>query len=177
MDSPSRREDGSRRASRGRLRPSGGKGGGIVTASAELAAARIMAVWLPRLAIDRWRRLQGCAKGEGADASPLVLIAETAHGPRIEAANDAGLEAGARPGMRLADARTLCPALRVAPADPEGDRTLLGRLAEWAQHWGPWAAVDPPDALTVDVRAFSLLFAGEPVLLGGPDTNFTATGF
>src|SRR5690606_33208541 len=93
---------------RGRLRPSGGKGGGIVTASAELAAARIMAVWLPRLAIDRWRRLQGCAKGEGADASPLVLIAETAHGPRIEAANDAGLEAGARPGMRLADARTLC---------------------------------------------------------------------
>jgi protein ImuB len=148
-----------------------------VTLRPELAEARIMAVWLPRLAIDRWRRLQGCAKGEGADAVPLALIAETAHGPRIEAANDAGLEAGARPGMRLADARTLCPALRVAPADPEGDRTLLGRLAVWAQRWGPWAAVDPPDGLLVDVRAVAHLFGGEPELLADAETSFTAQGF
>ena len=105
---------------------------------------RIMAVWLPRLAVDRWRRLESCAKGEGADASPVALIIETAHGPRIDAANDAGLEAGARSGMRLADARTLCPALRVAPADPAGDLALLKRLAVWSQRWGPWAAVDPP---------------------------------
>jgi protein ImuB len=135
-----------------------------------------MAIWLPRLAVDRWRRLEGCAKGEGGDASPVALIAETAHGPRIEAANDAGLEAGARPGMRLADARTLCPALRVAPADPVGDRALLKRLAAWAQRWGPWAAVDPPDGLLVDVSAVAHLFGGEPRLLADAEASLAAQG-
>ena len=76
---------------------------------------RIMAIWLTRLAVDRWRHAEGCAKGEGTDGAPVALVAETAHGPRIEAANDAGLAAGARPGMRLADARTLYPRLGVAP--------------------------------------------------------------
>ena len=46
-----------------------------------------MAIWLPRLAIDRWRRLEGCAPGEGADAAPVALVRETAHGPRITAVN------------------------------------------------------------------------------------------
>src|SRR5207244_4100602 len=78
---------------------------------------RIMAIWLARLAIDRWRR----SEAEGADAHPTALIAETAHGPRLAAANDAGLTAGAQPGMMLADARALCPALKVAPSDPAGD--------------------------------------------------------
>src|SRR5688572_11502915 len=64
----------------------------------DIPPRRIMAIWLTQLAVDRWRRLEacpersrrGCAKGEGADAEPVALIAETAHGPRIEASNDAG---------------------------------------------------------------------------------------
>jgi len=72
-----------------------------------------MAIWLARLAIDRWRH----NAGEGADAEPTVLTTETAHGPRIDAANDAGLAAGAKAGMRLADARALCPGLKTGSAD------------------------------------------------------------
>src|SRR3546814_4473188 len=96
-----------------------------------------MAILLPRLAIDRWRHTEHCRKGEGADARPTVLIEETAHGPRIAAANDAGLAVGARRGMRLADARALCPSLKAVSGDPAGDLAFLRRLTLWAQRWGP----------------------------------------
>jgi len=135
-----------------------------------------MAVWLTRLAVDRWRHAEGCRHGEGADAAPVALIAETAHGPRIETANDAGLAVGARPGMRLADARTLYPRLGVAPADPGGDRAFLERLAVWAQRWGPWTAVDPPDGLLVDVSAVAHLFGSEQRLLADAQACLAVRG-
>lgn len=130
-----------------------------------MSTRRIMALWLARLEIDYWRHHEGCRPGEGADARPLALIAETAHGPRIEEANDAGLAAGARPGMMLADARALCPHLAVAPASSDGTRDFLERLAVWAQRWGPWSAIDPPDGLLVDVTGVAHLFGGEERLL------------
>ncbi|HEX7751276.1 MAG TPA: DUF6504 family protein [Novosphingobium sp.] len=124
-----------------------------------------MAIWLPRLAIDRWRRLEGCAPGEGADAAPVALVRETAHGPRITAVNRAGYAAGASLDMLLADARTLCPALAAVPADEAGDRAFLETLAVRAQRWGPWSAVDAPDGLLVDVSGAAHLFGGEGALL------------
>jgi protein ImuB len=135
-----------------------------------------MSIWLARLAIDRWRLEAGCAEGEGADAEPHALIAETAHGPRIEAANDAGIAAGARPEMRLADARALCPQLRVSPSDPAGDLALLRKLALWAQRWGPWSALDRPDGLLVDVTAVAHLFGGEERLLADAQDMFARRG-
>ena len=134
---------------------------------------RILSVWLSQLAIDRWRQVEGIARGEGRDASPLALIAETAHGPRIEAANDAGRAAGARKGMMLADARTLCPQIDVAPADPASDLDFLEKLALWARRWGPWSAMDAPDCLLVDVTAVAHLFGGEAKLLTDAGQAFT----
>jgi protein ImuB len=131
-----------------------------------------LAIWLPRLAIDRWRLVDRLEEGQGADARPLALIDETAHGPRIAAVNAAGLEVGARPGMMLADARTLCPQLAVAPADRGGDHAFLESLAIWAQRWGPWSAVDPPDGLLVDITGAAHLFGGEAGLLGDVRTAF-----
>ena len=104
------------------------------------------------------------------------MIAETAHGPRIEAANDAGIAAGARPGMRLADARALCPALKVAESDPAGDLAFLETLALWAQRWGPWSALDTPDGLLVDVSAAAHLFGGEVRLLADAQAGFVKRG-
>ena len=101
---------------------------------------RILSIWLARLAIDRWRLLEGCGEGAGADGQPIALVTDTAHGPRIDAANRAGLDAGAHPGMRLADARALCPVIAVRPSDPAGDLAFLENLAVWAQRWGPWSA-------------------------------------
>lgn len=131
-----------------------------------------MAIWLPRLAIDRWRLAEGLKPGEGADAHPLALIADTAHGPRITAANHAGLAAGAEPGKMLADARAACPNLAVAHADRGGDLAFLENLALWAQRWGPWSAIDPPDGVIVDVTGVAHLFGGERGLLGDAGKSF-----
>ncbi len=126
---------------------------------------RILAIWLKQLAVDRWRLTEKLERGEGADAAPLALIAETARGVRIAAANEAGQAAGAQAGMMLADARTLCPHLAVARSDPAGDLAFLESLALWVRRWGPWSAIDPPDGLIVDVTGVSHLFGGEEALL------------
>ncbi|MFN3511116.1 MAG: Y-family DNA polymerase, partial [Tsuneonella troitsensis] len=141
-----------------------------------MAHRRILSVWLSRLAIDRWRLASGLAPGEGADAEPTALIIETAHGPRIEAANPAGLAAGARSGMMLADARALCPSLKVSPSDPAGDHDFLEKLALWALRWGPWSAMDAPDGVLVDVTAVAHLFGGEEKLLADAKAKFAARG-
>ncbi|MFM5916698.1 MAG: DUF6504 family protein [Novosphingobium sp.] len=130
-----------------------------------------MAIWLARLAIDRWQL------AEGASAEPLALIAESAHGPRLTAANDAARAAGVRAGTSLTDARALCPELTVAPADPAGDLALLEKLALWGQRWGPWSALDPPDGLLVDVTGVAHLYGGEGLLLADAAERLQARGF
>ncbi|MFM5924651.1 MAG: DUF6504 family protein [Novosphingobium sp.] len=127
--------------------------------TASSSGRRILSIWLPTLAIDRWQR------AEGISPAPLALLSETAHGPRIVAINTAARQAGVRAGTMLADARALCPDLTVAPGDPGGDRAFLEKLAVWAQRWGPWSALDPPDGLLVDVSAVAHLFGGEAGLL------------
>jgi protein ImuB len=133
---------------------------------------RVLSIWCANLAIDRWR----LAAGEGADALPTALIAETAHGPRIEAVNAAARQAGAQAMMRLTDARAICPELIAAPADPAGDSDFLERLALWAQRWGPWSALDPPDGVIVDVTGVSHLFGGEAALLADVGAQITRRG-
>ncbi len=131
-----------------------------------------MSIWLARLSVDRWRR----ASTPEADAAPTALILETAHGPRITAVNDAGAAAGARAGMLLADARALCPQLVAVPADPAGDLAALEKLALWAQRWGPWSVLDPPDGVLVDVTGAAHLFGGEGRLLADVTAVFAARG-
>ena len=139
-----------------------------------------MAIWCRDLALDRWRLAEGCARGPealaAADAAPLALIAETAHGPRIAAVNAAGREAGVQCGVMLADARTLCPQLAVRPADPAGDLAFLEHLALWAQRWGPWSALDAPDGLLVDTTGTAHLFGGEAALLTDAHAQFLKRG-
>ncbi len=76
----------------------------------------------------------------------------------------------------LADARTLCPALRAVPADPAGDLDFLEKLAVWAQRWGPWSALDPPDGMLVDASAVGHLFGGEARLLADVGRAFERRG-
>ena len=120
---------------------------------------RILSIWLPDLAIDRWQL------AEGESPAPFALLAETVHGPRLTALNAAARQAGVQGGTMLADARAICPDLAVAPGDPAGDLAFLERLAIWAQRWGPWSAIDPPDGLLVDVTGVPHLFGGEAGLL------------
>ncbi len=142
-----------------------------------MLARRILAIWCRDFPIDHWRLRAQVARGDGADAAPLALIAETAQGPRIAATNAAGLAVGAGAGMMLADARALYPGFAVAPSDPAGDLDLLEKLAVWAQRWGPWSAIDPPDGLVIDVTGAAHLCGGEPALLADARARFADRGF
>lgn len=133
---------------------------------------RILSLWLRCLAMDRHRLLHGPEK----PGKPLVLIADTAHGPRISALGEAGADVGAQVGMMLADARAVCPRITTAPYDEAGDLAFLKQLAAWAMRWGPWAALDPADGLLVDVSAVAHLFGGEAMLLADAHEAFARRG-
>ncbi len=103
-------------------------------------------------------------------------MSESADGPQIAAVNAAARTAGVELGGRLTDARALCPDLAVAPGDPGGDRAFLEKLAIWAQRWGPWSVLDPPDGLLVDVTGVAHLFGSEAVLLEDAAVRLAARG-
>jgi len=79
--------------------------------------------------------------------------------------------------MLLADARALCPELAAVPADPAGDLAALEKFSLWAQRWGPWSALDPPDGVLVDVTGAAHLFGGEAALLADVAAAFAGRGF
>ena len=133
---------------------------------------RILSLWLNALAMDRY----ALKHGPEEPGNPRVLIADTAHGPRIEALGRPAAAAGARVGMMLADARTLCPQLATAQHDHTGDLDFLEKLAVWALRWGPWTALDQPDGLLVDVTAVPHLFGGEHKLLADAQAAFARRG-
>ncbi|MEQ1498040.1 MAG: DUF6504 family protein [Novosphingobium sp.] len=131
---------------------------------------RILSIWCSQLAIDRWQL------AEGSSAAPFALTSEVAHGLRLSALNAAARDGGARGGMMLSDARAICPDLAVAPGDPAGDLALLERLAVWAQRWGPWSALDPPDGVLVDCSGAAHLFGGEDGLLDDAGRSLARRG-
>ena len=126
---------------------------------------------MPNLAIERWAKSSGFAPD-----SPVVLTVEGTHGPVIHAVTRAAAAVGAKPGARLTDARALEPSLIAVPADPEGDRALVQRLARWAQRWSPLVEVDGDDALRLDVSGVAHLFGGEDGLAEDVRERFAAAG-
>ena len=78
--------------------------------------------------------------------------------------------------MTVAQARALCPAVRIIPFDPEKGRRALQQLAQWCGRFSPVVAVDPtpmssgmpdetPDGLLLDVTGEAHLFGGEQWLV------------
>lgn len=134
---------------------------------------RILSVWWPHLAIERWRKTAG---SDFTPEAPVVLTLEGTHGPVISAVTKAAAESGARAGARLTDARALDPRLIAIPADPAGDQALVERLARWAARWSPLVEVDGRDALRLDVSGIAHLFGGEAALVDDVHRRFAALG-
>lgn len=132
---------------------------------------RVLSIWLPALAIERWAK-----SSDFAPDAPVVLTVEGTHGLVIHAVTKAAAERGARPGVRLTDARALDPGLIAVPADPANDEALLQRLARWALRWSPLVEVDGPDGLRLDVTGVAHLFGGEEALAEEVRKRFAAAG-
>ena len=126
---------------------------------------------MPNLSIERWTKL---ASSKPDDR--VALVEEGPHGQLVGAVTEAARAAGARPGMRLTDARALDPGLVAVAADGAGDRDLLDRLARWAARWSPLVEVDGDDGIRLDASGVAHLFGGEAALLRDIETRFAALG-
>ena len=79
----------------------------------------------------------------------------------MTAVDAAAAARGLRPGLALADARALCPTVRVAEADPDADAALMGAVVDWCRRFTPLAAPDGRDGAVLDIGGASHLFGGE----------------
>lgn len=129
-------------------------------------------MWLRRLSTDRIERHLP-AQVEG----PRAVVASIKSAQRIVALNDEASALGLKPGMPLADARAMYPALPVADADHEADRRLLEAVADWCDRYTPLVGLHSPDGLVLDIAGCAHLFGGEAALAHDLIARLSHQGF
>ncbi len=95
---------------------------------------------------------------------------------RLAAVSRAALAQGLLPGLPLADARARVPALESVAHDRAADAAWLRRLARACEVATPTIALEPPDALLLDVGASAHLFGGPGALAGRLLSRLAAMG-
>lgn len=131
---------------------------------------RYLSIWIPDWSISRHYQQASPRTPNGAPSSddpghhPFALVTPAQGGIRIMAANRAARRAGILIDQTLADARALCPVLKIADHDPAADQAALERLALWCIRYTPWVASQPPDGLCLDMTGGAHLFGGEAAL-------------
>ena len=93
-------------------------------------------------------RLERCGHDT---AGPVVLVEFARSADRVLACTPLVARAGVVPGMALAEARALCPELRVERREGEGERGDLESLRDMLLRFSPAVAAVFPDGLLVDV--------------------------
>jgi protein ImuB len=119
-------------------------------------ARRILSVWFPRLAAERWLR-----RAPELAAAPFAVVAAENGALRLSSLGPVAEAAGLRRGTGLADARAILPGLVTRPADPVREADFLAALARWAGRFSPWMAVEGEEGLVLDVTGCAHLFGGE----------------
>jgi len=122
------------------------------------AGRHIVYIQFPYLAAARVRRRDG-------DSGQPVLITRQVGGVDMVVAGCARAAAfGLAAGMRLADARALCPRLVTDDFDAASDHADLWRLALWARRYSPLTA--PGDTgIWLDIAGAEHLFGGTRALV------------
>ncbi len=141
-----------------------------------VAQQRIVSVWFPDLAMDRWRRIVSQQRTLPGDEVLVVLAAQGSHGPVVHAVSAAGVALGISSGQRVVDVQAIHPDLHVENADPSGDQKLLERCAFWARRWCPWTVRDAEDGIVMDVSGAAHLFGGEAAMLRDIGQRFAMQG-
>ena len=119
-------------------------------------AKRVMSLWFPRLPLDLLAR-----RGDGRLEGPFAITQVLKNAPRLTHLTEGAVKAGARTGQSLADARAMCPELLTQAVNLEAQELLLRALWRWSDRLSPWAALDAPDGLFLDMTGCAHLFGGE----------------
>lgn len=86
-------------------------------------------------------------------------------------------QGGLMPGMPLATARAMHPALEVIDHDPFADAALLAAVADWCDRFTPLVALDGADGLLLDITGCAHLFGDEAELLAMLSAALMRQGF
>lgn len=113
-----------------------------------------LALRFPFLPADR------CRRGGAPPDPPFALVERQGNALRLAAVSPEALALGLLPGLPLADARARLPTLAALPHDPAADAALLRRLARHALDFTPLVALEPPQALLLDIAGSAHLFGG-----------------
>ncbi len=155
---------------------------------------RILSLWLPRLPTDRIKRqlARGIvapvnkafsseagpgSREENAYDVPCIVVAKQNNALQISALDDAAADLGLEIGLPLANARAVCPHLRVFDADEMADARTLNDIADWCDRFTPLVALDSPHGLFLDITGCAHLFDGEAALMQMICGALTRQGF
>jgi protein ImuB len=115
--------------------------------------------------------------GSCEDNLPCIVVTKQNNALQISALDDAAAHLGLEIGLPLANARAVCPELRVFDADEVADTKTLNDIADWCDRFTPLVALDSPHGLFLDITGCAHLFGGEAALMQGMCDTLTRQGF
>ncbi len=142
------------------------------------AAEAWIALHLPTLVLESLthRAAPPAAAAAPAVAAPLAIFEPGGSMPRLVAVDAAARARGVVPGLTLAAALALAPALDARPRQPRRERALLAQLAEACFAFTPRVSLEPPDGLLLEVRGSLGLFGGAAALCEAVQARCGALG-
>ncbi|MDA8870114.1 DNA polymerase Y family protein [Rhizobiaceae bacterium] len=152
---------------------------------------RVLFVRLPHFPTERFLKAERAAAPSGkpwwleADEAeddkpsnaPLVLVDHGPKGTRISASSPEAMALGLWPDMKLADARTMVPVMRVEQHDKAADANAHNRLAHWLTRWSPSVSPYRTDGFLLDTAGCDHLFGGEAAMADGMVKRLATLGF
>jgi protein ImuB len=151
-----------------------------MTPSPKDGKQRIISLWFPHLPSDRLlrKRLGRSWRSRSLrTGTPLVFSRRENNTQRIAALDEQARALKLKPGMGIAEARAMHPAIEVIEEDVQADRRLLDGLADWCDRYTPLVALDGADGLFLDITGCAHLFGGEQAMLDDLLSRFFAQGF
>lgn len=133
---------------------------------------RFISIWFRHLTTD-WLTL----RRPELKNTPFVFAQSVRGRMMITAANIPAEACGIIPGMVVADARALLPALEVVDEMDGQAKKLLTALGEWCIRYTPLVAVDMPAGLMLDVSGCTHLRGGERGYLGAIIKRLRSKGY
>jgi protein ImuB len=118
-----------------------------------------------------------CRSAAPADAAPCIVVVKQNNALQIYALDEAASRVGLHVGLPLANARAICPDVKIYEADQPADAQALNATADWCDRFTPLVALDPPHGLLLDITGCAHLFGGERALLQMLCGALTRQGF
>ena len=133
---------------------------------------RFVAIWFPFLKTNSYT-----LRNPSLQNIPYVMAAPE-HGRLV--ITDTNVHAqmqGVHPGITVADARAIIPALQVIDDMPEITNRFLKGIAAWCIRFTPVVAIDVADGLLLDVTGCTHLWGGEKPYLAEMYKRISAFGY